>query len=116
MDNEELWNRVRALQGCLVRAALGRRTFHVVRVSADVVVLRAAKTYHLPRSTLEAAYALGRKSDALLPREASYARFDQFDPAVLVGVLNVDRRGSRVMTYRQWWAPPLFGPPNAVGL
>ena len=88
MDNEELWSRVRALQGCLVRAASGRRRFHVVRVSDDVAVLRATKTYHLPRSTLEAAYALGRKSDAPLPGEASYARFDHFDPAVLVGVLN----------------------------
>ncbi len=88
MNNEELWNRVQALQGGLVRAASGRRRFHVVRVSADIAVLRASKTYHVPRSTLEAAYALGRNSDALLPEEVIDARLDHFDPALLVGVLN----------------------------
>jgi hypothetical protein len=88
VTNDELWDRVRAPQGSLVRDGSGLRTLYVVRVLADVVVVRARQTYHLPRSTLEAAYPLGRNSHALLPEEVSRARLDHFDPTLLIGVLN----------------------------
>jgi len=88
VTNDELWDRVRALEGSLVPASTGRRTFYVVSVSTDVAVLRVPKRYEVRRSTLEAAYALGRSSNALLPREISQARFDGVDPTLLIGLLN----------------------------
>jgi len=88
VSNDELWERVRALRGSLVRAASGLRTFYVVSVSTDVAVLRGTKRYDVRRSTLEAAYALGRSSNALLPEEVSHARLDRVDPTLLVGLLN----------------------------
>ena len=89
MNREELWRRVKALQGKSVPATSGTRAFDVVNVSDDAIVVRHIRARHsLPRAALEAAYALGHTSNALSPAEFHAARIADYDPICLVGILN----------------------------
>ena len=66
MTNDELWQHVRLLQGQVVSAADGLHSFVVVRVSDQAVDIRRwGRRQVIPRTTIEAAHALGRNSDAL---------------------------------------------------
>ena len=89
MNSDEFWERVKALRGTRIRAASGPREFRVVWVSEDTVALSWGKgRCHLPRATLEAAYILGHRSNALLPAEFHAAKIANYDPVCVVGILN----------------------------
>jgi hypothetical protein len=89
MTNEELWERINSLRRQNVATPDGRRTFSVLRVTDTGVVLRGGTgKLVVARATIEAAYALGRNSQALSPAQIRAANLERYDASLLVGLLN----------------------------
>jgi hypothetical protein len=89
MTNEELWERIKSLTGHTVTTPRRLSTFTVVRVTDTGVVIRGGVGRQmLPRGTIEAAYALGRNSDALDQSQIRAANLDDYDATCLVAILN----------------------------
>jgi hypothetical protein len=88
MNNAELWSRISRLEGKTVWVPL-HRALHVEKVSEEAVSVRSTRRRHqVPRRVLEAAYALGRNSQALSPEEIARAQIGDYDPVCIVGILN----------------------------
>jgi hypothetical protein len=89
MTNEELWERIKSLTGHMVTTPRQRSNFTVVQVTeTDVLIRGGVGRQMVPRGTLEAAYALGRDSNALNPAQIRAANLDDYDSTCLVAILN----------------------------
>jgi hypothetical protein len=89
MTNDELWERIKSLSGHLVTTHHRLNNFTVVQVNDTGVVIRGGVGRQaIPRGTIEAAYALGRNSQALSPAQIQAANLDGYDAGCLVAILN----------------------------
>jgi hypothetical protein len=89
MTNDELWERIKSLTGHMVTTPRRLRRFTVVQVTDTGLVIRGGVGRQVvPRGTIEAAYALGRDSNALNPAQIQAANLDDYDATCLVAILN----------------------------
>jgi hypothetical protein len=100
MTRDNLWQRLRALEGRTLRTVTGRGVFEVLRVADDAVHIRvrsSGREYGVRRREIEAGGALGLRGAALTPFRVRQASASEYRPAYVAALLRAVDGDARVL-------------------
>lgn len=100
MTRDNLWPRLKSLEGRTLRTVTGEGAFEVLRVADSTVRIRirsSGREQGIPRREIEAADRLGLRGDALTPGRVRAEGASEYRPAYVAALLRALDGDPRVL-------------------